>query len=424
MSIDLERVAGGLHFPTSLSFDGEGRLWVGESGLPFGGAPPGGRVLRWTGSLDGADAEQGRAGFEEVAAGLRAPLNGLTWDEGGFLVAEGGRPGRVSRLSTGGERATLVDDLPGFGNYQTNMVVRGADGWLYWSQGAMTNLGVIGFDSNELGWLRQMRHDVDVPGHEVRVSGQSFETDDPFHPGQRALSGVFTPFGTPGSERLVPAGLPCTAAVLRCRPDGTQLELVAWGLRNAYGLLVTPDGRLLATDQGADDRGSRAIGDAPDLLVQVRSGFWYGWPDYVGRVPVTDPRFRPQRGPALQAVILNPDALPPLAEPLLELPVNCAATKMAWIGDDQLLVCLFGDERPLTGPPGPKVGRQLARVDLSTRTLHPIDHAPLRRPIDVAIQDGQVYVLDFGAFEMEPARVDAVPGSGAVHRFPLAALEL
>ena len=37
-------VAEGLSFPTSLTFDEASVAYVAESGLPFGGAPPGGRT--------------------------------------------------------------------------------------------------------------------------------------------------------------------------------------------------------------------------------------------------------------------------------------------------------------------------------------------------------------------------------------------
>ncbi len=38
----LDLVAGGFSFPTSLTFDDAGVAYVAESGLPFGGAAPGG----------------------------------------------------------------------------------------------------------------------------------------------------------------------------------------------------------------------------------------------------------------------------------------------------------------------------------------------------------------------------------------------
>jgi glucose/arabinose dehydrogenase len=172
-------VADGLHFPTSLAFDGEGRAYVAESGLPFAGAPAGGRVLRLR--------EDGST--ELVADGLRAPVNGLVWHDGGFYVSEGGFPGRISRLTTDGERTTVVDGLPGRGNYHVNTVAVGPDGMLYWGQGAMTNLGIVGLDAYDLAWLKQLPHPHDVPGMDVVLTGFNAETADPLEgPEARALT--------------------------------------------------------------------------------------------------------------------------------------------------------------------------------------------------------------------------------------------
>ena len=257
-----ELVAAGLSFPTSLTFDDAGAAYVAEAGLGFAGAPPGGRIWR----LD-PDGSRSCLGAE-----LRAPVNGLVWHAGSLFVSEGGHPGRISRLDGGGRRTTVLDDLPGPGNYHTNMAVFGLDGKLYFSQGAMTNIGIIGLDAYQLGWLKRLPHAHDLPGHDLVLAGVNVETADPFAGGTGATlaTGAFVPFGTrtaPGQR--VPASLPCTAAVMRCNPDGSDLELVAWGLRNAYGLLFLPDGRLLATDQGADDRGSRPVGEVPDLLFEA-----------------------------------------------------------------------------------------------------------------------------------------------------------
>src|SRR5919197_3579826 len=286
----LELAADGLSFPTSLTFDPTGVAYVAEAGLPFGGAPPGGRIRRL--APDGSRSL--------LAEGLRAPVNGLTFHEGGLYVSEGGHPGRISRLEPDGRRTTILDDLPGPGNYHTNMVAFGPDGRLYFSQGAMTNTGIIGLDAYELGWLRRLPHAHDLPGHDLVLVGINVETSDPLsdRPDARASTGAFVPFGTstePGQR--IPARLPCTAAMMRCNFDGTDLELVAWGLRNAFGLGFLPDGRLLAIDQGADDRGSRPVGNAPDALYEVRPGAWYGWPDFVGGEPLTDPRYVAARGP-------------------------------------------------------------------------------------------------------------------------------
>ena len=215
---------------------------------------------------------------------------------------------------------------------------------------------------------------------------------------------------------------------MRCNPDGSELELVCWGIRNAFALGFLPDGRLLASDQGADDRGSRPIGNAPDLLFEIRAGAWYGWPDFVGDLPVTDAQFKPTRGPELTFVLQNHAELPPPEKPLLRFPPHVAAVKFATIPADeayggQLIVALFGDEAPMTAPVGPRVGRGLARIDTTDWSLHPFLHEPLTRPIDVcfAPQSHALYIVDFGSFEMKAeGGVDAVQQSGKVWRLPRA----
>lgn len=410
-------VAAGLNFPTSVALSPDGRIFVAESGLPFAGAPPGGRIL-----------EIGEAGPRILLDGLSPPVNGVTFHNGTLIVSEGGVPGRISRYDlSSGDHMVLLDDLPAFGNYHTNMAIVGPDERLYFSQGALTNSAVIGLDSHNLAWLQHVPHNCDIPGYAVTLSDVACTTSDPRSAtGERVATGAFAPFGTvlPAGS-LLPGRVPCTASVMRCAIDGSGLELVAWGLRNAFGLGFLPDGRLLATDQGADLRGSRPLANCPDALYEVRAGGWYGWPDFVCARPVTAPEFTADGAAPARFVLAGHDRLPPPERPLFEFPVNAAAVKFdvvppgapAFAGD--LVVALFGDEKPMTAPAGPKVGRHMARLAADGWSMHRTPDVGLHRPIDVRFTpDGTMYVLDFGRFEMAGGQsMAATAGSGALVRF-------
>ncbi|WP_327350451.1 PQQ-dependent sugar dehydrogenase [Streptomyces sp. NBC_01304] len=408
-ALPLEPFARGFHFPTSIAFDEQGELYVAESGLPFAGAPSGGRI--W---------HIGTDGWGLVADGLRTPVTGLTCHDGALYISEGGQPGRILRLGLdGGPLEVVLDDLPGGGNYQTNMTAFGPDGRLYFSQGAATNTSIIGLDALDIGWLKKIPHPIDIPGLEIELTGVQAQTDNPLKQGTSAVTGSFAQFGTahPAGTR-VRAELPCTSAVMSCEPDGSDLQLVAWGLRNAFGLLFLPDGRLLATDQGADDRGSRPVGNVPELLYEVREGAWYGWPDFIGAIAISDARFAPEQGDAPDFILANHDELPTPQKPLVAFEPHVSAVKMDHAPDGRILVALFGDEIPMTAPSGPRVGRSFALVDpadWSSTTLT----SPLHRPIDVRFApDGYLYVLDFGHFEPGKGTMEASAGSGAVWRMP------
>ena len=421
MTTAMKVFVDGLNFPTSITFGPDGCIYVAESGLPFAGAPSGGVV--WRVESDGSRVR--------VCEGLGAPVNGLLWHDGGLIISEGGHPGRIIRLDpSGGERYTLVDGLPGFGNYHTNMVVAGPDGKLYFSQGAMTNTAVMGRDSVDLAWLGELEHNADIPGYDI-VLGEASGICDGLD-GQPVRTGAFVPFGTmePAGTRLS-GRTPCTAAVMRCNPDGSELELVAWGLRNAFGLGFLPDGRLLATEQGADVRGLRPVWNCPDFLYEVKAGAWYGWPDYFGGLPIDHARYRAPDGSAQAHALMNYETLPAPQSPLLEFDINCSAVKFAvfpsgHVHAGDLLVALFGDERPMTGPVGPVVVRDLVHVCARDWTLHPVMVSGLHRALDVAFSpDGEwVYVVDFGEFEFtETKRIKARAGSGRLLRLPASSLD-
>jgi glucose/arabinose dehydrogenase len=228
-------------------------------------------------------------------------------------------------------------------------------------------------------------------------------------------------------------------AVLRMTAEGANLEAYAWGLRNPFGVMWGPDGRLYASDNGCDERGSRPIGNAPDHVFEIKHGAWYGWPDYVGGAPVTDRRFRPKHGAHPQFLMAEH---PRVEKPLSVLPVHAGATKMDFSTSDdfghrgQMFLALFGDVTPLTGRGAP-VPPQVLRIDPSTGAAHPffrtasfalgpagMEHvvtAGARRLLDVRFSpDGSaMYVVDFGAYAVLPLAVPlAQPfeGTGVVWR--------
>jgi glucose/arabinose dehydrogenase len=185
---------------------------------------------------------------------------------------------------------------------------------LYFGQGAATNSGIVWPDSRQLSWLRKIADVRDIPGKDVVLTGEDGECQED---GRAVRTGAFQPFGVPRHPgQRIRGRLPCTSAIMRCDLHGLNLELVAWGLRNPYGLGFLPDGRLLALDLGFNDRGSRPVGNAPSCLFEVTAGAWYGWPDFVGGMPVTDEMFCSSSGVRRRFLLANHDELGPPQKPL------------------------------------------------------------------------------------------------------------
>ena len=70
-----------------------------------------------------------------------------------------------------------------------------------------------------------------------------------------------------------------SATVLSLKPDGSDLRVVARGLRNPYGLAFQPGtGRLFASVNGQDDLDKPDDPEPADMAVWVRPGAFYGWP--------------------------------------------------------------------------------------------------------------------------------------------------
>jgi glucose/arabinose dehydrogenase len=104
-------------------------------------------------------------------------------------------------------------------------------------------------------------------------------------------------------EEGLDAKQPHRAAILRMKPDGSELRVFASGLRNPNGMDWAPGTQTLWTVVNERD----LLGDdlVPDFLTSVRDSAFYGWPySYFGKHE--DPRQKGKR-PDLVATATVPD---------------------------------------------------------------------------------------------------------------------
>lgn len=405
----MQTLAQDLLYPTGIARADDGTLFATLSGMDETGRPGAGQVLRGAG-----------AAWTPICTDLRGPVTGLCWHGGTLFVSEGGTPGRISRVDAAtGLRQTLIDDLPGGGDYHTNAPVV-HEGWLYFGQGAATNSGVVSWDAALMPWIRGEDLPVDLPGQDIVLADQGDGTNPGFQTFDRSV-----PAGT-----KIKAQLPCTSAVMRARLDGSGLELVAWGFRNPYGLDLDRHGRLLALDLGFNDRGRRPIGLAHNALWHVEAGHWYGWPDFAVGHPVTDPQFASRReaAPKARFLLANHTELGPVPDPVARLDPHLGPTNFACdpLSDD-IYITLFGDKRPVTGVRQSDTthGRALARLDARSGQLDILPIAGLTRPIDLCFTpSGDLLVVDFGHYELAPGGSIKTGGPrGGILHIPRASLQ-
>lgn len=452
----IEVAASGLTYPTAVAFDEDGGLYVVEGGYAYGDQWDQPRLLR----------VQRQSVFVPVAMGdSNGPWTGAVFvparegkGSGSFYVAEGGqlRGGRILRIGMDGSVHALVENLPSLGDHHTNGPVLGPDGMLYFGQGTATNSGIVGADNHGFGWLARNRNFHDTPCRDVALSGVNYATPDPTDKahgkaGEKEvgkggkkeakrdtmLTGAFSPFGVktaPG--QIVKGRVPCNGAIMRVSREGGAPELVAWGLRNPFALAFAPQGRLYAIDNGYDERGSRPIWGAGELLWEIRQGAWYGWPDYSGRKSVEHAEFTPPHGKRPERLLVKPPGAEPPA-PAAILPVHASANGLDFSRTqdfgfvNQAFVAEFGDMAPSVGKVLEPVGFKVARVDVASGVSHDFAYnrkgagpasrlgtGGLERPVALRFSpDGKsLYVVDFGIMAVSDDGPKAVRGTGVVWR--------
>jgi glucose/arabinose dehydrogenase len=417
----LEKILGDLVFPTSLEFDDQGRLYVLEGGFSYLTTEALSRVLR----LD-------PNGPVEIAREFRGPATSLTWHQGSFYIAEGGRPAQVTRLSADGrERTTVIGDLHTGGDHFTTDLVVGPDGALYFGVGSVTNSAVVGLDSL-MAWATMLPEFHDVSARDLKLRGINFEVPMPMGgPGATATTGAFKPLGQPSKPgEIIPGRFKANGVIYRVQPDGSAAEIYADGLRNPFGIGFDPGGRLIAVDQGMDVRGARPIANDWEPVWEIKKGRWYGWPDFASGLPVTNPRFKPEGMPAPQFLLAEH---PPLAgQPLARLMPHSGSVKFvfgpggAFGHEGEMFLAQVGDFSPMTQPLPEPQGYRVVRVNLATGqesdfyvNLTPNQEGDRpERPVAVKFApDGSaLYILDFGLLQTFPMAMVPKAGSGALWR--------
>ncbi|HEV7330053.1 MAG TPA: hypothetical protein VGN63_03350 [Flavisolibacter sp.] len=426
----IEAIAAGLTFPTAVTTDDEGKLYVVEAGYSYGeifGEP---KLLR----------VEANGSTTVVATGPRnGPWSGITFHDGNFYIAEGGEMdgGRILRVSKTGAITALISNLPSVGDHHTNgPVVK--DGYVYFTIGTATNAGVVGEDNAEFGWLPRKQNFHDIPCKDIVVSGQNYTTANLLtaDPDDKATTGAFSPFGTPTTAGQVIKGIiPCSGSVLRIPLQGGQPELVAWGFRNPFGIATAPDGRLFVTENGYDERGSRPVWGAGDVLWEVKPDLWYGWPDYSAAKPISnDEEFKVPGKDPVQPLLQQVPNQPPSPAAIFGVHTSSNGFDFSRSNDfgfsGEAFVAQFGDMAPEAGKVLFPVGFKIVRVNVNTGVIRDfatnrgarngpaswLKSGGLERPVSVKFDaSGKVlYVVDFGIMKLTEQGPEPQPGTGVV----------
>jgi glucose/arabinose dehydrogenase len=311
-------------------------------------------------------------------------------------------------------KKVLIRGLRGGADHYTSEIVFGPDDKMYFGVGTVTNSAIVGPDNDLYGWLTLKPKYHDIPARDLRLVGKNFESGNPLtktQPNDKVSTGAFHSFGKesrPGE--LIKGQFWANGVIYRANMDGSGLEIIADGFRNVFGLGFSHDGKLFATNNGFDFRGSRPIEGDWDTLYEVTQG-WYGWPDYASGLPVTLPYFRPTGYPQPQFLLHEH---PPVEQPLIRFKPHSATQKFDFNTSHifgkkgEMFFAQFGSAPPIATasliPKGFRVVRAMpydgqVRDFYVNLNINPFAQGSgPERPIAVRFSpDGRsLYILDFG----------------------------
>ena len=424
----IEIVASGLNYPTGIAFDEEGAAYVTESGYSYGEdweTPTLKKILP-----DGSTTTI-------ATGGENGPWNGLTFYEGDFYISEGGQMegGKILKVDASGEISAIVTDLPSLGDHHTNgPLVR--DGYLYFGQGTATNAGIVGKDNKDYGWLERFPQFHDVPCEDVTLAGYNVVTENVLNASAaEATTGAYVPFGVSTKKgQVIKGSIPCSGAIMRVPVDGGEIELVAWGFRNPYGLAFSPRGELFITDNGYDDRGSRPVWGVGDVLWRVEAGSWYGWPDFSAGKFIVGGSYDAPGKDDLRKILQDYPGAPPDPAAILGVHSSSNGFDFSHNGrfghEGEAFVAQFGDMAPEVGKVLSPVGFKVVRVNTTSGIVSDfavnkgkrngpatwLKGGGLERPVAARFDPtgSALYVVDFGILKMTKKGAEPVKNTGVV----------
>ncbi len=422
----IEPVVWNLTLPNAVTFDGNGSMYIAEAGFIYGGFTPTPKILK-------VDQNGNVSTF--VDRMLQAPITDIEFNPTDGLIYVSHR-GTISTIDPMGIPKDIISGLPihDVSVHHNNQIAFGDDGKLYVGIGSLTNNGVMSPNLKDLG-MKNNPDMHDIPARDITLTGQNFESDNPLtpDPADNATTGAFVPFGNSTEEgQVVEGDVKCTACIIRANTDGTELEVVGWGLRNPYGLAFNDEGRLYASENGMDDKimDNRPIANDSDKFREIRLGeepAFYGWPDFAGMAePVTDQKFLPQRGPPPQFLMQeHPEVEAPLA--LIGVAVGSTQVDFASSNFGQHSGMAFvgevGAMAPITHPPESvipegepeKVGGKVIVVDPNTGNF--TDFVSLNtndisfRPVGIAFNEDEnaLYIASISKFHIRMEAPNGAP---------------
>lgn len=410
----IEIFAQGIDTPVGMVFTENGDMLIADAGMATGNP----KVIRLSNGQ-----------ISTVAEGFHVPLTGINYLNGDIYVSH---RGEISIIKKDGVRQDIIKGLPSHGDFSNNRVEFSQDNKMYFGQGTATNSGVVGLDNK---WIFENPFFHDFVGSPVIVKGINYKTKNVLIPAEaEAYTGAFSAFGVPNSNeyKMEEGRIQASGSILRCNLDGSNLELVAWGLRNPVKVKFDRFSRLIISNQGLDNRGSRPIANGLDELHLLKEKTWYGWPDFVAGEPVTMPRFTPVGGRPPQLLLETVPSVPPSIppDPIATFPAGSTImgfdfnynADFAPVGD--AYIAQFGRVRFEESKDFIRsgVGHRVIKVNMNTgeTTTFAINKSGfpqeegLGRPSDVVFgPDGAMYVSDFAADKQEFPNV-YLPSTGVI----------